>query len=159
VREAARDARDEAVEKLRDKYATKVKTLENRIDRAEDRVRREESEYEQQRNQSLVTIGGSILGAALGRKALSRTNISKASTAMRGMGRASKHKDDIGRAGEALGSLETDLEALQREMGAELDAVRDELDPAVMVIEEFEIPPRKSDIGVKRVALAWVRNE
>jgi len=159
VREAARDVRDKAVEKLRDKYAAKVKRLEDRIDRAEDRVRREESEYEQHRNQSLVTIGGSLLGAVLGRKALSRTNINKASTAMRGVGRASKHKEDIGRAGEALGILEADLEALEREMGTELDAVRDALDPAVMVIEELEISPRKSDIGVKRVALAWVRQE
>lgn len=159
VREAARDVRDEAVEKLRDKYATKVKRLEDRIDRAEDRVRREESEYEQYRSQSLVTIGGSLLGAVLGRKALSRTNINKASSAMRGMGRASKHRDDIGRASAALEVLETDLEALEQEMGTELHAVRESLDPAVMDIEEIEISPRKSDIGVKRVALAWVRQE
>ncbi len=159
VREAARDARDEAVEKLRDKYAVKVKRLEDRIDRAEDRVRREEAEYEQHRNQSLVTIGGSILGAVLGRKAISRTNISKASTAMRGMGRASKHKDDIGRASEALGNLEKDLRALEEEMSAELDLMREEWDPAGMEIEQTDISPRKSDIGVKRVALAWVRQE
>ena len=159
VREAARDKRDEAVEELRDKYARKVKLLENRIDRAEDRVRREEAEYEQHRNQSLVTIGGSILGAVLGNKAISRTNISKASTAMRGVGRASKHKDDIGRASEALGSLQTDLQALEQEMTSELDGVREEWDAAAMEIEVVEVSPRKSDISVKRVALAWVRQE
>ncbi|MDH3298151.1 MAG: ATP-binding protein, partial [Gemmatimonadota bacterium] len=92
-------------------------------------------------------------------KAISRTNISKASTAMRGVGRASKHKDDIGRASEALGSLQTDLQALEQEMTSELDGVREEWDAAAMEIEVVEVSPRKSDISVKRVALAWVRQE
>lgn len=158
VREVARDARDEAVEKLRDKVATKVKRLEDRIDRAEDRVRREEAEYEQVRNQSLITIGGSLLGAVLGRKALSRTNVSKASIAMRGMGRASKQKDDIGRAEDALGSLEADLRVLEDELKSDLVLLREEWDPAGLEFEEVRMLPRKSDIGVKRVVLAWIRD-
>ena len=111
----------------------------------------------QHRNQSLVTLGGSILGAVLGRKALSRTNINKASTAMRGMGRASKHKDDIGRAESSLGSLEADLQDMEHELAAELDIRREEWDPASMEIEALVIPPRKSDIVVKRLSLGWIR--
>jgi hypothetical protein len=158
VREGAREARDEAMEKLRTKYATKVKRLEDRIERAEDRVRREEAEYEQHRNQSLVTLGGSLLGAVLGRKAISRTNINKASTAMRGMGRASKHRDDIGRAETSLGSLEADLQDLENELAAELDIRREEWDPAAMEIEVLVVPPRKSDTAVKRLSLGWIRD-
>ena len=154
----ARDARDEAVEKLRDKVATKVKRLEDRIDRAEDRVQREEAEYEQVRNQSLITIGGSLLGAVLGRKALSRTNVSKASIAMRGMGRASKQRDDIGRAESALGRLEADLRVLEDELMSDLVLLREEWDPAGFEFEEVRMLPRKSDIGVKRMVLAWIRD-
>lgn len=157
VREAAREARDETVEKLRDKYAAKVKRLEDRIDTAEDRVRREEAEYEQHRNQSFVTMGTSILGAMLGRKTISKTNIGKVSTAARGFGRASKHKDDVGRAEEKVATLETDLQALEAEMEEELATVRDAWAPDALEVEEVEIPPRKADIDVKRVALAWVR--
>ncbi|MFQ5530540.1 MAG: hypothetical protein ACE5FP_09340 [Gemmatimonadota bacterium] len=73
--------------------------------------------------------------------------------------RASKHKDDIGRATEALGGLEADLETLEQDMGTDLDAVRAAWDPAALEIELLEVSPRKSDIGVKRVALAWVRQE
>lgn len=157
LREAAREARDEAVDKLRDKYAAKVKRLEDRIDTAEDRVRREEAEYEQHRNQSLVTMGTSILGAMLGRKTISKTNIGKVSTAARGFGRASKHKDDVGRAGEKVATLEADLQALEVEMEEELAALREAWAPDALEIVEVEIPPRKADIDVKRVALAWVR--
>jgi hypothetical protein len=157
LREAAREARDEAVEKLRGKYAAKVKRLEERIDTAEDRVRREAAEYEQHRNQSFVTMGTSILGAMLGRKTISKTNIGKVSTAARGFGRASKHKDDVGRAEEKVATLETDLQALETEMEEELATVRDAWAPDALEVEEVEIPPRKADIDVKRVALAWVR--
>jgi hypothetical protein len=157
VREGAREARDEAVDKVRAKYAAKVKRLGDRIDTAEDRVRREEAEYEQHRNQSFVTVGTSILGAMLGRKAISKTNIGKVSTAARGFGRASKHKDDVGRAEEKVATLEADLHELEAEMEEELAALRDAWASDALEIEEIELPPRKADIDVKRVALAWVR--
>ncbi len=157
VQTAARGERDRAVEELREKYAKKVKRLEDRIHTAEDRVEREAAQYEQHRNQGIVRLGTSILGAFLGRKTISKTNLNKLSTAANTFGRASKHKDDVERAEGKVENLREELEALEAEMEEELAAVRDAWNPQGLEMRELEVAPRKSDIGVKRLALAWVR--
>lgn len=157
VRDAAREARDAEVEKARSRFAAKVGRLEDRIATAAERVEREAAQYEQHRNQSFVRLGTSVLGALLGRKTISKTNLGKLSTAANSFGRASKHKDDIGRAETKKEDLEAELAALEAEMSDELAAVRDAWAPDALEVEEIEIAPRKSDIAVKRVALAWVK--
>jgi len=157
ARDAARRARDAAVEELREKYAAKVERLEGRIETAEDRVEREASQYEQHRNQSLVRLGTSVLGAFLGRKTLSKTNLGKLTTTADSFGRASKHRDDVDRAEAEVEDLRAELAALEAELEAELDGLRAAWSPETLSFEPLEIAPRKSDIGVKRIALAWVR--
>lgn len=157
LRDAAREARDAEVEKVRERFATKVGRLEGRIATAAERVEREAAQYEQHRNQSFVRLGTSVLGALLGRKTISKANLGKLSTAANSFGRASKHKDDIDRAESKKEDLEAELAALESEMSDELAAVRDAWAPDALEVEEVEIAPRKSDIAVKRVALAWVK--
>ncbi|MFW6040188.1 MAG: ATP-binding protein, partial [Gemmatimonadota bacterium] len=93
----------------------------------------------------------------LGRKKISKTNLGKLSTAANSFGRASKHKDDVGRAESKKEDLEAELARLETEMGDELAAVRDAWTPEALELGEIEVAPRKSDIAVKRVALAWVK--
>ncbi|MFW6083792.1 MAG: ATP-binding protein [Gemmatimonadota bacterium] len=157
VQAKARAERDRAVEELREKYAKKVEWLEKRIRTAEDRVEREAAQYEQHRNQGIVRLGSSILGAFLGRKTVSKTNLNKLSTAANTFGRASKHKDDVDRAEEKVEGLRAELDALEAEMEEELAEVREAWDPKRLDIEEVEVAPRKSDIGIRRLGLAWVR--
>lgn len=157
VQAKARAERDRAVEALREKYAAKVERLEDRIRTAADRVEREAAQYEQHRNQGIVRLGTSILGAFLGRKTISKTNLNKLSTAANTFGRASKHRDDVDRAEEKVEGLQQELIALEEEMEAELAEVRAGWDPTGLDVTELEVAPRKSDIGVKRLGLAWVR--
>jgi len=157
VRDAAREARDAEVEKVRLRFAAKLRRLEDRIATAAERVEREAAQYEQHRNQSFVRLGTSVLGAMLGRKTISKTNLGKLSTAANSFGRASKHKDDVGRAESKKEDLEAELAALETEMSDALSDVRDAWAPDALDVEEIEIAPRKSDIAVKRVALAWVK--
>ena len=49
-----REERDLATEKLRDKYAAKMKSLEKKIHTAKDRVERETAQYEQARRSSWI---------------------------------------------------------------------------------------------------------
>ncbi|MCH5373041.1 MAG: ATP-binding protein, partial [Planctomycetes bacterium] len=101
----AREKRDADIEKLRSDYAPKVKSLEERIRRAEERVEQEKSQYRQQRWQTAVSFGTSLLGALMGRKLASKTNVSKAATAMRGVGRSMDQREDVGQAEEKLEDL------------------------------------------------------
>ncbi|MDD4230987.1 MAG: hypothetical protein PHG45_06370, partial [Dehalococcoidales bacterium] len=87
LQQKAREQRDEMTEKLRRKYETKHASLQEKIRKAEAVVDREKEQAKQQKVQTALNFGTTILGAFLGRKVLSTGTISKAKTTMGGMSR------------------------------------------------------------------------
>jgi len=158
LRHKSRELRDVQLEKLRRKYDVKIDRLQKRIEGAEERVAREESQYQEQRMSSVLDIGATLLGSFLGRKRVSRSTLSGATRAARRLSRASKEKEDIGWAKDKLAGLVDDMRELEDELRSDLGDVRDSFDPDLIQLEEVELPPRKSDIQVVRLALAWVRD-
>ena len=156
LREAARDARDEQVEKLRNKFATRLARLDAKIGKAEERVEREESQYSQQKMQTAISVGATVLDAFLGRKKLSRRSMGRATTAMRGAGRASRERDDIRRAAESVAVLRGQRAEMEEEFARETETVRERFDVDGLELETVAIAPRKADINIQRVALAWL---
>ncbi len=156
VREAARDARDLELDKLRDRYATKLARIDAKIHKAEEKVEREESQYSQQKMQTAISVGASVLDAFLGRKKLSRTSMGRATTAMRGAGRASRERDDIRRAEESVETLLEQKTEMEEEFASETTTLRDRFDPGGLEIETVTVAPRKADIAVQRLVLAWL---
>ena len=157
IREAGREARDAELAELRERSATKLRRIRDRIETAEAAVDREASQYEQHRSQSLIRLGSSVLGAFLGGKGLSRSDLSKLSTTANSFGRASKQKDDVERAETKLEGLREELAVLESELETELEAARVawSADALEAEIEAVELAPLKSDLDVRRVALAW----
>lgn len=151
----ARETRDTSVEKLRSKYGAKLAQLETRQRRAKDKMQLEKSQYSQQKLQSAVSVGATVLGALFGRKIASRDNIGKAATSMRGLSRAAKEKQDIARAGEELRIVEEQLAQMEAEFQGELKQLQDSFNPDALTIEETPLKPRKSDIAVSDVILVW----
>ncbi|MCA9170861.1 MAG: ATP-binding protein, partial [Planctomycetales bacterium] len=154
--EAAREERDRQIERLRKKYASKVQTLQDRVLRAEQTVEREEQQASSSRTQTVISFGATVLGALLGRKAVSSTNIGRAATAARGMGRMSKEQDDVRRAEEKLSAVREQLDALETEIESEADKIRLRLDPLNEPLDTIQLKPRKTDVDVRMVALAWL---
>src|SRR5690606_18346650 len=115
---ATREARDAKTAAVREKYAAKLATLEERIRRAQQAVAREEAEAAHQRTQSTFDIGSGLLGAVLGRSA--RGAISGASRAARSANRAAKQKGDVARQKETYDALVAKHLELQREANAAL---------------------------------------
>jgi Helicase HerA, central domain len=155
LRETAREQRDETVEKLRRKYAPKVSRLQEQIRKAEERVGRERSEYDQQKLQTAVSMGATVLGALLGRKAVSVGTIGRATTAARGVSRTAKQKGDIERARRDLEARQEKLRDLETQLQAETAELQQSSIETLEIVER-EIKPRKTDIAVSRVALAWL---
>jgi hypothetical protein len=155
VREARREQRDAAVEKLRQRYAPRLASLQERIRKAGTRVGREQAEYSHHKLQTAVSLGSTVLGALLGRKGVTMSTVGRATTTARGMSRAARQKGDIDRAREDLDALQTQLADLEREFEAEAAGLRD-LDVNGLEIVEKEVRPRKTDIAVSRVSLAWL---
>jgi hypothetical protein len=151
----AREARDEQVEKLRQKFAPKFGMIQERLRRAGQMVAREKEQAGQSKVQTAISIGGALLGAFLGRKVVSSSNIGRASTAARGAGRAYKESQDIDRAEETVDAIKQQLAALEAQFQAETDALDAEHDPAALELETVSIKPKKTDITVRSVTLAW----
>jgi hypothetical protein len=149
---ALRERRDEQVAKLRDKYAAKLRTLEDQVRRAEDRVEREQAQYSQRKLDTAVSIGASLLSAVFGGK---RSAASRAGTAARSAGRVFGEKGDVDRAGESLEVLRQRRAALEQELESEAADLSAGLDPATVRLESIGVTPRKSDIAIGRLLLAW----
>jgi hypothetical protein len=154
---ALREQRDAAIEALRKKYAPRLTTLEDQIRRAEDRIERERNQLSEQKMSTVLSVGTSILGALLGRKKLSVSNVGRIGTAARGAGRIDRESSDVQRAEESLEILKGRQLDLQNEFAQDTATLRAKFEPATVAIEKTAVKPRKSDIDVKEIALAWVR--
>ena len=155
VREMMHEKRDLEIEKLRERYAPKLRRLEERIRTAEHKVDKESEQYEQVRADSTVSWGATIIGALFGRKLGSRGNVSRASTAARRSSRMSKEKSDIRRAKEKLEDLQDQLGELEREFEDELHRLEYDRNAMEPELTEKELAPRKSDISVTQSVLVW----
>jgi DNA helicase HerA-like ATPase len=153
---AYREQRDDEKEKLRQRFAPKVAALEEQVRQAESRVAREESQYGQQKLQTAISVGATVLGALFGRKAASVGSVGRATTAVRAGARAMREREDVGRAQEGVDAKRERLAELQAEFEAATAGLATPPDPTSLRLEVVQVPPRKGDIDVRRVALAWV---
>lgn len=155
LRQTAREARDLEVEKLRKKFGSKVATIERRIKTAEASVDREKSQSSRAMFDSVISFGSTIVGALFGRKTMSRTNVSKASTSLKSAGRAAQQKGDVDRAQAKVDDLKAELEKLDKELAEEVKSVEAEYDVDNLEFEPLEVRPRKSDTEVGKITLVW----
>jgi hypothetical protein len=159
LQQATREARDAQKQKLEQKYAPKLAMLTERHRKAQQAAERES----QQASESKVQAGFSILatgiGALFGRKAISATNISKAASAARSVSRTMKESGDVGRAQDTVRSVQSQIEELDAQLQADLAAVEAASDASQKPLDAVSIKPKKTNITVQRVVLAWVPSE
>ena len=154
----AREQRDEAVEKLRRKYAPKFEQLEERKRRAEQAVERESEQAQGQKMQTAISFGATLLSSFLGRKRASMSTLGRATTAVRGVGRSMKESQDIGRAEENVAAISQKLADLEAEFQSETAALDRSFDPQTEPLETVSLKPTKANISIKLVTLAWQPN-
>ena len=151
-----REERDAWVEKLRDKYAQKAASLETKIRNAQAAIEREKAQAQQQNLTTVINIGATLLGAFLGRKAMSSTTVNKAGTSLKSAGKIFKEKQDVQRATENLSVLQQQLQDLQNELQQEINDYNEKNDVTNEVYESTKVRPKKTDIKVNLTALGWV---
>jgi hypothetical protein len=153
---AAREARDQTSDQLRQKYATKIATLEQQELRARQAVEREAEQAKGRKMQTAISLGATIMGAFLGRKAISSSTLGRATTTMRDVGRSMDEAGDVKRAEQTLESIKQKRADLEAEFQAELDALEARSDPGTETLEKVLMRPRKSDVTVDSLGLAWM---
>lgn len=150
------EKRDLECEKLRKRYASKFQTMKNRVSRAEEKLEREEEQYKQSRTSSWLSMGTTIMGALLGRKAISSTSARSAAGSVRSWGRTSKEKSDIKRAADNLEDLKEQFTQLEEEFQNDLDGIELRLNVDELELIELEVSPRKSDTSIETLQVVWM---
>ena len=152
ARQAAHERRDAEVEKLRQRYAAKIARAVEKIRKAEEVVEREGRQAGDQKLQTAVSVGAALAGVLLGRKGASLSTLGRATTAARGMGRTMKEQQDVQRAQTRLADAHQALRTLEAELQREIEAMPAAADVA---IEALEIKPKRTNVDVRLVSLAW----
>jgi hypothetical protein len=155
LQQAAREQRDEAVARLRQKYAPRIAAFEERRRRAEQAVEREAEQAKGQKMQTAISFGATLLSSFMGRKALSLSSLGRATSAARGVGRSIKESQDVGRAHETVAAINEQLADLAAQFRAETDAIEKSGDPQTEALETTIVKPTKANITIKLLSLAW----
>jgi hypothetical protein len=150
-----REQRDDATEVLRKKYAPKIVVLKERLRKAEQTVSREKEQSRQAGMQTAISFGATLLGAFTGRKAASLGTLGRATTAVRGIGRSMSERQDVGRAEDSVEAVQKQLDELTAEFEAESADLAARIDPTTETLETVTIRPKKADITVQLLVLAW----
>ena len=152
----ARESRDAELGTVRQKYASKMTTLQDRIRRAEQAVQMQQAQASGAKMGAAVSIGATIFGALLGRKAISTGTLGRATTAARGMGRIGRESGDVTRASENVASLQAQLSELESAMETALQSVSADWDLSNEPFDRVLVKPKRGGVSVQLVALVWV---
>ena len=155
LQQAMREGRDEALGRARDKHASKIRTAEDKLRRAQAAVDRETQQASESKMSAAVSFGASALGAVLGKGAVSATNVGRVASAARSMGRVSRESADVTRAASTVAVLEEQLLESRAALEADLARVQAEWDPATEELQRTVVKPKRGGVSVQLVGLLW----
>jgi len=154
TQQASRELRDGAVETLRARFAPKVARLEEKRRKAQEQVEREQQQVSQQKLQTAVSLGATMLGALMGRRAVTLSTLGRATTAARGVSRSMKEGQDVERAQVKAQEVEAEIAALNGDLEREIAALEGAVNSNAP-LDVIEIKPKRGNVDVRIVALAW----
>jgi hypothetical protein len=152
---ALREKRDNELEELQNDYRDAFEKLNNKLEKANAKIKRDRQISSTESVSVAVTVGSGLLGALLGRKSATKSTLSRVETASRRSAKALRARIDLEQAEQSRELLEQAMRHLEQEFveeSAKLDAL---LKTESQTIVERRISPRKSDIRVETLRLAW----
>lgn len=145
--------RDEMVKKLREKYAGKIASLSDSVQRAEEKIVRKQEQAGRTKLSTIIDFGSAVVGALFGR-GITKGTISQTGTSIRRATQIGKDSTNIAQAEQDLQNYQQQLQDMQAQLNSEITALTAKGADDIK-LESTEIRPRKSDITVERIALVW----
>jgi hypothetical protein len=118
-------------------------------------VAREHALVTSQTLQTAVSMGATLLGAFLGRKAVSVSTLGRATTVARGVGRTMKEAGDVRRAAGSVEELRQQRADIEQQGEADIAALDAGFNPVTEALEKVGVRPKRGDVSASLVALAW----
>ncbi len=151
LRQAAREARDAEVDNLEVAYQAKIKRLEEKLQKEERELTLDQANYEARKQQEWVGLGESMLSFFMGRRTTRAM-----STAINKRRLTGQALGDVEESKATISTLQKDIAELEAELKQAADDLTDKWENAFNTLSTVEITPRRTDINVKLVALAWM---
>ena len=151
VRQLGRERRDKELDAVRPKFEKRVRTLEDRLQRATHAIEREAQQAGQAKLNTTIAVGQTLLGALFGRRG---SSFSRAGTAARSASRIAKEAADVERAQEKADRVEEELRELREDMEMALEEIRDRYEEDEAFATTV-IRPRPSDVDVLQIGVLW----
>jgi len=150
AKQAAREARDAAVDKLSEQYQAKIDRIQDRMEREKRDLEESEAKVKSLSTEQWASVGETALGFLLGRRS---TRVVSGTLRKRRMVQTAKASVEESKA--ELADLQADLKALQEEMKEKAKAITDQWVSVLKDIQPYQVAPRRRDIVVQKVSLAW----
>ncbi len=151
----AREQRDEATDKLRQKYSPRFAALQEQVRRAQAAVEREQEQARQQKMDTALSFGTTILGGFLGRR-VGTGSLGRARSTVSRVNRSMKESRDVGRAQDTVAAAQQRLHQLEADFRADTAALAAKMDPLTEPLDRVIIRPTRTDISVQLLALGWL---
>jgi hypothetical protein len=151
LQQAAREQRDGEVDKLADKYESRLNSLQTKLRREEARLQKSQSAYDARKQQEMLSAGDSLLGLFSKRRRV--TSALGSASQKRQMTERAKH--DVQSAQEAVAQLNQEIADLQAELEGVSQTASERWTDTLTQIEPYAVRPRKSDVSIQRLAVAW----
>ncbi len=153
ARLAAREKRDAEVDKLRRKVQRSLDRLEKKLVREERELEEDRADHASRKREELLSAGETIigmLGVFGGRK-----KSSALSSAARKRRMTANAKMDIAESEEEIVALREELAAVQAQFEEDAEVIADKWDALLDEPGTHVVKPRRTDVRVDMVALAW----
>ena len=145
----AREARDAAVDKLRDTTKKKLTTLEGKMQTAEGSLARQKAESQGALVQAGTSILGGLLGGLFGRKKSMGSVISSGTSAY-------KQRQDVSAAEDKVEGVQQQMDELNKQLEADIAQLSQSFDPSSLVLETETLKPTQTNVKVDSVSLLWL---
>ena len=142
------------MDKLKTKYETQLDRIEEKLAREQGDLAEAQAAYKGRQTEEVISGLETVAGmfGLFGRR---KKSLSSAATKRR---MASTAKANVAESEADIARLQAEVEDVKSQMEQDADALTEQWTSAAANIQVTKISPKKSDIDVQMVALAWVPN-
>jgi hypothetical protein len=151
VRQAAREKRDNEIDKLERKYDTQLDRINSKINRLTSSLNAKKAEHDARKREEVFGVGETVLGVLLGRRRT--TGITTASRRRRMTTQTKLKIDEIK---NEIEDLKEEILEVESELKEQVYAITSKWEDVQEEIIDFEITPRRADVFVDEPKIAWI---
>ncbi len=154
LHQAAREKRDEAMDKIKDRYDAKLSKLAERRARKERELAASQARAQSQDQRDIADIAMGVLGMLTGGG--KRTSLNRIGKAAVRTVSSSPADVQVEKVNKEIAEIDAQMSGLQAQMEAEFEQLENEYDLERVTLAEYAIAPLKKNIELDILALGWL---